>query len=99
VGLDKLEELPALESGSMARLRVLRIIRCINIRRLPQGIDRLSRLRILDLSHSGELIRSLRASQTDTSTSENWERICRLPQQVQIHTHSRAQTASLDCIH
>jgi Leucine-rich repeat (LRR) protein len=99
VGLDKLEELPALESGSMARLRVLKIIRCNNIRRLPQGVDRLSSLRILDLSHSTELIRGLSASQTETATSENWERNRRLPQHVQIYTHSRAQTTSLDCIH
>ena len=97
-GLDNLEELPALESGSMPRLRVLRIIRCNNIRRLPQGIDRLSSLRVLDLSHSGELIRSLRTSQGDTLTSQNWERINRLPQRIQICTHSHVQAASLDCI-
>eukprot|EP01018_Ginkgo_biloba_P020162 Gb_22529 [translate_table: standard] len=84
--LDMLEELPTLEMGSMSRLQEFRVIRCINIRRLPEGIERLRSLRLLDLSHSYELIRSFKSSATNNEEERN-----SFVQAVQILTHTDIQ--------
>eukprot|EP01018_Ginkgo_biloba_P041031 Gb_22368 [translate_table: standard] len=69
--LIELEELPALEEGSMPCLRVLGIELCARVKRLPEGIEQLNELKVLSILGS-DLLRSTRQG------GQHWERALRL---------------------
>ncbi|GLJ19571.1 hypothetical protein SUGI_0353670 [Cryptomeria japonica] len=61
-----LEELPALEEGAMQRLEVLWIYNCPRVKKVPEGLDLLSRLKAIDVEQaSGELEERLKEGGED----------------------------------
>ncbi|GLJ20148.1 hypothetical protein SUGI_0365760 [Cryptomeria japonica] len=65
-----LEELPALEEGAMQRLEVLWIYDCLRVKKIPDGLERLRRLKGIDVEQaSSELAERLKEG------GEDWNKI------------------------
>ncbi|XP_059075594.1 probable disease resistance protein RF9 [Cryptomeria japonica] len=66
-----LEELPALEEGAMPRLELLLIKNCPLVKRVPEGLERLRRLKVIAVAGeaSGELEERLKEG------GEDWNKI------------------------
>eukprot|EP01018_Ginkgo_biloba_P024540 Gb_04766 [translate_table: standard] len=62
--LIEVQELPALEEGSMPHLQVLGVELCARVKRLPEGMEQLNELKVLSIFGSDELLRRTRQGGT-----------------------------------
>eukprot|EP01018_Ginkgo_biloba_P024539 Gb_04767 [translate_table: standard] len=76
--LTELEELPAMQEGSMPRLQVLGVELCARVKRLPEGMEQLNELKVLGILGSDELLRSTRQG------GQDWERALKLEREKNV---------------